>query len=143
MSSGEELIGQIDEAKGALYALFHAQSPEALAQRPPSGEWSVVENVRHLLFAEQLHLGRLLPEGFSWSGLGLRTDGRRRPPEVGSQPTDDIEEVLAAWDAVHAPIRDAALSTDGADQELQRNLRHLLRHVRIIEALLEDQRAAP
>ena len=49
--------------------------------------------------------------------------------------------MLAAWDAVHAPTRDAALSADDADKELRRNLGHLLIHTRIIEALLDEQHA--
>jgi uncharacterized damage-inducible protein DinB len=135
----EELLGQIDEARKRLYATVRARAPETLAQRPTPEAWSVVENVRHLLFAEQKHLGRLYLEGFAYSPIGLRTDGLRRASGAGSQPTDDIEEVLAAWDAVHEEVRQALRGVADPSAALDRNLRHLRSHVRTIERLLDER----
>jgi uncharacterized damage-inducible protein DinB len=138
-SLGEELLDQIDEARERLYASVRARAPETLAQRPTPEAWSVVENVRHLLFAEQKHLGRLYVEGFAYSPIGLRMDGRQRSSGAGSQPTDDVEEVLAAWDVVHEEVREAVERADDAERALDRNLRHLRSHVRTIEKLLDER----
>jgi uncharacterized damage-inducible protein DinB len=137
-SPAEELLSQIDEARERLYATVRARAPEALARRPTPEAWSVVENVRHLLFAEQKHLGRLYVEGFAYSPIGLRTDGRQRASGAGSQPTSDIEEVLAVWDAIHEEVREAVERTDDVERALDRNLRHLRSHVRTIEKLLDE-----
>jgi len=113
-----------------------------LVDRAPSGEWSALENVRHLLFAEQLHLGKFLPERPSWSALGLAPhflSGEIAFREVGSKATTYVDEVLDAWDAVHAPVR--ALLSDANDEmcrALEGNLKHLLFHVAIIESLIRQ-----
>ena len=134
-----ELRGSIDEARSGLTALLRSKDAQALAKRPPSGEWSIIENVRHLLFAEQLHLGKFLPDGFEWSRLGLSGRTGRAYAEIGTDPTEDLEEVLQAWDAVHSPIRKAV---KGGDEEVQkglgRNLKHLVRHIDTIKTLLGE-----
>ena len=56
-----------------------------LNRRPPNGTWSIVEHVRHLLFAEQAHLGGYLPNGFEWSGMGEGGSAGRKLKEVGTQ----------------------------------------------------------
>ena len=61
-----------------------------LAERRPSGEWSVVENVRHLLFAERLYLGRFLPDGFTWSGLPTLPRERGGVSNVDSEPAHNV-----------------------------------------------------
>ncbi len=112
-----------------------------MAKRPPSGEWSVIENVRHLLFAEQLHLGKFLQDGFEWSRLGLSGRTGRAYAEVGKEPTDDLEEVIQAWDAVHQPILDPVRRGDEEVQKkLRLNLKHLERHIDTIKTLLGESR---
>ena len=137
--SNRELIDQIDEARDALIAKLRGTPARELAQRPAPGEWSVVENVRHLLFAEQLHLGEFLPGRVTWSRTGLRTDGRKRPPEVGEEPTDDLEEVLAIWDEVHSAIRDAVRDADEAEPRFRGNLGHLQQHANQIAEVLDAE----
>ena len=115
------------------------RSPDSriLARRPANGDWSIVENVRHLLFAEQLHLGTFLPQGFEWSKVGLTGMTAKRFAAVGKRPTKDIEKVLREWDEVHEPIRTAAKSAGGdIERALWRNHRHLGIHINIIERLL-------
>jgi DinB superfamily len=122
-----------------------------LSERPVSGKWSIIENVRHLLFAEQLHLGRFLPDGAAWrltqrgkafvikgGVVVFRRDGHQMLAEFdGAAPTEDLEEVLRAWDLIHRPIRKAVKATGGdAHYELERNLKHLRRHVWVIERLV-------
>jgi len=136
----EALLVRVDEARGSLIEHLRSADPQTRARRPRSGEWSAVENVRHLLFAEQLHLGQFVAEGSKFSELGLTPDFFREMPQfadVGTQPSDDLDEVLAAWDAIHAPTREAVLSA-GQDvhEKLEGNLNHLQFHVDIIDKLL-------
>ena len=131
------VVADIDQARAGLFRLLRSKDAGALAQRPPSNEWSVLENVRHLLFAEQLHLGTFLPDGFDWSRLGLTQRRASKYEEVGKDPSEDLEEVLQAWDAVHQPIREAVKGGDAQVQNvLTRHLRHLVYHINIIESLL-------
>ena len=136
-----ELLRNIDKARSSLARLLRSQDPKAMAKRPPSGDWSVIENVRHLLFAEQLHLGKFLPDGFEWSRTGLSGRTGRAYAEVGKGATDDLAEVLQAWHAVHRPIRKAV---QGGDAEVQKkltgNFMHLLHHIGIIKTLLDEAR---
>ena len=134
-----KVLRRIDRTRSGLAKLLRSQDAKALAKRPPSGDWSIIENVRHLLFAEQLHLGKFLPDGFEWSRVGLSGRTGRAYAEVGKDATDDLEEVLQEWNAVHRPIRKAV---KGGDAEVQNvlagNLRHLVHHIDIIKTLLSD-----
>ena len=135
-------MAQIDEARTRLCELLRSKGVALVAERPPSGEWSPVENVRHLLFAEQLHLGRFLPDGFKWSGLGLTPHFLANEDafsDVNTQPDDDLEAVLGAWDAVHVPIRELVDDErEGLQEGLEGNLKHLRFHIGIIESLLGE-----
>jgi len=116
-----------------------------LAVRPESGEWSVLENLRHLLYAEERHLLRRLTPGFTWTPLGLPTAGIVKRSGAGSASSDDLEEVLAAWDATHfrAVAALAAAPEDSVPADaLNGNLRHLRAHVRTIRKLLGTPREA-
>ena len=125
-------LGPIDEARRALYERLRAAPPEVLTTRPASGDWSVIENVRHLLYAERRHFGRLLPKGFAWDPIGLPTGGVPRRTGAGTASTDDLEEVLAAWDQVHGAIRLDAVEREQAIRAVERNLLHLRIHMRYI-----------
>ncbi len=144
MGEAGHVIEDIDEARMSLSELLRSSDAAVLSQRPPSGEWSPIENVRHLLFAEQLHLGRFLPDGFTWSSLGLRPHflaNEEAFSQVGSEPPASIEALLAAWDTVHAPMREAVSGgTEEMQKALEGNLGHTVFHVRIIETLLGESR---
>ena len=135
------LLEQIDETRGHLRQMLRGRDRATLARRPPSGNWSIVENVRHLLFAEQAHLGRYLPDGFEFSPMALAHDqlARKHSP-VNTDPTDDLARVFRAWDAFHRRVR-AALpqaTADGLADRLVRHHKHLRAHVRVIERLLRQ-----
>jgi hypothetical protein len=137
------LFGSIDETRTALVDLVRSAGRDAVITRPPTGEWSVLENVRHLLFAEQLHLGGLLPERPAWSRVGLTPDffaDREAFRDVGTQPSTDVEEVLKEWDRVHASMVGVPNSAaDKARESLEGNLSHLKFHAALIEALLRER----
>jgi hypothetical protein len=104
--------------------------------RPPNGDWSVLENVRHLLFSH----GTLLRE----AGLesSPRTNARPGSPEykLGATRESSIEEVLELWRSEQGRVR----SLGGRDTELVRwalavILRHIRNHITVIERILRAQ----
>ena len=148
------LVAEVGRARRRLYALLRSTDARLLSKRPPSGNWSVIENVRHLIVAEQVHLGQFLPDGSAWNPMRLtrrgkafrvkggvvviRRDGRQLAAEyAGAGPKTELEKVLRAWDVIHQPIR-KAVKAKGADPQyaLERHLGHLLRHVEVIEKQL-------
>jgi hypothetical protein len=76
-----------------------------------------------LLFAEDLYLNRwILRNDQPWNPLGLLPDFLARHPDyaaVGSQPSDDLEAILAAWQAIHAQTR--AFLADLTAEKLRRD----------------------
>ena len=118
----------------------------AMAQRPPSGRWSVNENLRHLLFAEQLHLGGLLAGERTWSPLGFTPAAmqvQRKLPEVAADTIPSVADILAAWDEVHAAVAGelAGNESELVHAALTRNLKHLRSHINVIGRLLSPKRA--
>jgi hypothetical protein len=130
-------VAEIDRERARLRRMLRSQDPRVLARRPTNGDWSIVENVRHLLFAEQLHLGGFLSDKVEWSRVGLTERTRPEFASVGTRPTNDVEKVFAEWDAIHIPIRKALKSAGGEIQRaLWRNHRHLRIHTGVIEKML-------
>jgi hypothetical protein len=115
-----------------------------LDERPQSGEWSAMENVRHLIFSEQHHFSPYL-KGFLWKSVGvpprIRTGERRLCP-VGKDPAATVDEVFDVWVKVHDVVGARCLDEpDGLVRErlvreLGSDLRHLQLHARVIERLL-------
>lgn len=54
-----ELRRALDEQSGELSSLFHTLDDAVLARRPPSGKWSPVEHVDHLIKVNQGYLRAL------------------------------------------------------------------------------------
>ena len=134
----EDDLRQIEGERAALYALVRTSSATLVAQ-PSSGEWSVIQNLRHLLYAEERHLLRRLTPGFTWTAIGLPTRGIVKRSGAGSASTDDVDEVLAAWDATHERVLSALRDAPAGllpDRLAEGNLRHLRAHVRTIGKLL-------
>jgi hypothetical protein len=99
-----------------------------------------MENVRHLIFAEQHHFSPYL-KGFQWWSVGVprpNRTGERRLSPAGSDPASTIDEVFDVWGKVHAVVRARCLKApDGLLRSLEGNLRHLTIHARAIERLLQ------
>lgn len=138
------LLEQLDAEQRRLRELLSGKDPSVLAERPPNGKWSVIENVRHLLFAEQAHLGRFIPGGTHMSAYGLPPSGMKGNRRVGAAGTAvpaSVAEVFEAWQAANAATRVLAdHGTPEVRKALERNLRHLRAHIKVIERLL---RASP
>jgi hypothetical protein len=133
-----DLLAALEAEQQRLWEFLASADSAALTQRRPNGDWSVIENLRHLLFAEQAHLGSVMPERPPLSPLG------RPPPGLqaklfpkGMTPSTDAAEVIAAWREAHAVIRPHLLDdTPKARRELSRNLRHLRNHIKLIQRQL-------
>jgi len=99
-----------------------------------------MENVRHLIFAEQHHFAPFLDRGFRWSAVGVpppNRTGERRLSPVGSDPASTVDDVFEAWARVHAVVRTLALKTpDALTPRLEGNLRHIEVHSKVIDELL-------
>lgn len=134
------LLAAIEAKQARLREMLAGKDSAALAQRPASGKWSALENVRHLLFAEQAHLGRFIPGGVDWSPLGLaprNSAGEKRLQALGGVEAPDVADVLAAWEAAHAaakPFLDE--DSERVRKAMDGNLRHLRAHLKVIERLL-------
>jgi hypothetical protein len=141
--SGADLLAELEAEQVRLWQLLRVVAHEDLARRPANGNWSVLENTRHLLFAEEAHLGRFVPGGPSFSPLGLPPPGMQggaRTLPAGTAEPSSLTDVLDAWGASHASAR-AFLRGDSpqVQQALVRNLRHLRLHIRLIERLLRTR----
>jgi hypothetical protein len=131
---------RIEEARATLHERLRAMAPVRLRERPGSGAWSPMENVRHLVFAEQHHFAPYLPRGFRWSSAGVpppNRTGERRLSPVGSDPATGIDEVFDAWAKVSAVVRGLCMEAAGElTPKLDRNLEHIAVHGAEIERLL-------
>ena len=112
-----------------------------MAKRPPNGKWSVLENVRHLLFAEQAHLGGFGARGRPWSPLGFTPQAMRETRKLASGtdlPMPSVQNVLVAWEAIHASLASdlSCRESEEVRAALTKNLKHLRSHITIIERLI-------
>ena len=142
------LFAELEAERERLRQLISGRDNSELAARPPNGAWSVVENLRHLVFAEQAHLGHLLPAPPAFSPLSLPPPGMMGSKRVGLAGTvqsEDAAEVMATWDAAHAEIKAQPPADEPKfEARLERHIKHLRLHVGIIERLLRqaDKRRA-
>ena len=148
------VLQHLGEVRAGFRTFLREANPALWSTRPDPENWSVIENLRHLIFAEDLYLNRwLLQNNEPWCKLGLRPAFLADNPnyaEVGSQPSEDIETLLAAWEAIHAHMmafvatvsaeelhRDTSKLDFGqgtAGRVLQTLARHDLEHIRQAEA---------
>ena len=157
------VLVRLDRLRAAFVRSLRALRPDLLSQRPAPHEWSVLETVRHLLFAEELYIHRwILRDAQPWSGCGLLSDfliGQPGFEEVGTVPDPTLEEVLSAWERVHAfttryaaqvtaddlhrGTRDLDFGQGSVGSVLQGLAEHDLDHIRQAEAtlrLLQERR---
>ena len=99
------VMNRLDDVRSQFFDALRATDIEALTARPSAGKWSALEHVRHLVFAEDLYLNRwILRNEEPWNKLGLLPAFLASDPnyaDVGSQATDDLEAILAAWQEIH------------------------------------------
>jgi hypothetical protein len=152
------VMQRLDEFRQAFRQALLATDAALLTTRPAPGEWSVVEVVRHLLYAEDLFLNRrILGNAEPWNPLGLLPDFLTNDPAyagVGSEPIEDITKLLDAWETIHthmrdfvacvteaelrSPLRDLAYGNGTVGDVLQGMAHHDLDHVRQVEETLKS-----
>ena len=152
------VLAHLDELRTQFYTLLRATPREVLIAHPGPDRWSALEHVRHLVFAEDMYLNHwLLRNDQAWCKLGFLPpflEGNPAFANVGTEPTDDLETVLAAWDTIHtgmqafvAEITPEILQRDTSDVDygqgcvggvLQGMAKHDLTHIRMAEAALAD-----
>jgi hypothetical protein len=142
-SGPQALFAEFDAERAGLRKLVLSIDDATLNWRPKKGERSILENVRHLLFHEQ-GLERLLRDDFAWSPLRLPPPGLAHKEELrpaGSNPSTDLAEVMAGWDAIHRSVKRRLPKADPSIAlTVQKTLRHLRTHTRIIEQVLRNPR---
>ena len=87
------------------------------------GTFFPIEHLRHLVFAEEMDTNRvILRNQDPFSKLGLLPDMWAQYPafaDVGAEPSDDLEAILAAWDKIHS--RTTAFVRDATREDLSRD----------------------
>ena len=138
--SAPDLLAAIEAEQARLRDLLAGRDDTALAQRPPNGNWSVLENVQHLLFTEQGHLMDFVPDRPAWSPFAMRPASARMRQKLkmdeGTDPPG-IEPLLDEWQRVRRsmlPFLEG--DSPGLRRALGVNLRHLRGHIAIIEKIL-------
>lgn len=135
-------FARIEEAQEALRETLRDVTPARLNKRPPSGEWSPMEHVRHLIVAQQHHFRPHLPKGFRWASAGVpppNRAGERRLSPVGSEPGTGIDDVFRAWAKVNAVVgRLCADPDDTLVGRLEKTLKHFANHATAIGRLLRS-----
>jgi hypothetical protein len=157
------VMKRLNAVRSGFCDMLRSTEAGLLTTRPSPDQWSVIEIVRHLVFAEELYLNRwILGNDEPWSRLGLLPAFLARDPtyaEVGSEPTHDLESVLDAWEAIHrrmqayiAGVTAGQLQRDTSELDfgqgtvghiLQGLAQHDLMHIRQAEGVIAKLREAP
>jgi hypothetical protein len=112
-----------------LRAVFCEQirgaSLEMLTRRPDPEHWSAVEHARHLIFVEDMYLNRwILGNSAPRPKIGLLPSFLAGNPDyavVGSEPSTDVEMLLATWGETCERILELAarLGVDDLRREIE------------------------
>ena len=131
-----ELMEMLDQDRSRLRSIVTGKDSAALSSSS-NGKWSVIENLRHILFFEQ-SLGRFTSANVAFSPLGYPPPGLwKRFPGFQFAATPTAAEVIAEWDAAHSAIRDSFTRDDDEVRlALGKAVRHLRGHIRQIESAL-------
>jgi hypothetical protein len=137
--TAEALLEEVENEHLRLRELLAGADEAMLATRPANGKWSILENTRHLVFAEQLHFSKFVPGGPDWVALGLPPHNMREQKRLRMVGTSDagLATVLQTWQTLHGITR--GLVQDDVEPvrtALSRHLRHLQAHIGVIERLL-------
>ncbi len=137
-----ELLEMLDQDRSRLSSILTGKDSAALSLSS-NGKWSVIENLRHLLFFEQ-NLGRFTGADVAFSPLGYPPPGlwkHRRFSHFQFAATPTAAEVIAEWDAAQSAIRGSFTRDDDEVRlALGKAVRHLRGHIRQIESALRVRR---
>jgi hypothetical protein len=135
-------LAAMTEHEPRLRALLERFDRDVLATRPPTGDWAAIENIRHLLHAEQHHLGAFIPGGLGRSPLALPQG--RHTAVTGADPRTDPGVVFDEWERVHAAAcARLDLTLPGLADQLPRLMRHQQAHGRLAARALSQVTGQP
>jgi hypothetical protein len=107
-------VGQLEKVREQFCQHLRAAQPAHLAARTGDWQWSALQHLRHLVFAEELYTDRwILRNDEPFSPLGLLPnwlEGKPGYQAVGTNPTQHLEAVVAAWDRVHVRTQKVLLT---------------------------------
>jgi hypothetical protein len=133
------LLARLDAERERLRGLLEGNDIAVLARRPPSGKWSILENVQHLLFAEREHLGRRVAREQDWSEFGLVEVLPRKQKRLRLDNADGgfADKLLDAWMVAHAALAPRLAEMDSPEfrHRLARHITHQRTHIKEIERL--------
>jgi hypothetical protein len=119
-----EMVARLEKLRNNFCSMLRSKKADVLALRPAPKEWSAIECVRHLVFAEDLYINREIQNNHQpLNPVGMLPDFALNDPQyadAGKDPAVDLETVLAAWQKIHTVTRQflAAVTSD----ELKRNV---------------------
>lgn len=151
-------VRELEDVREDVIKRLHDVPCRLLAATADGWDWSAVQHLRHLVFAEELYTNRwILQNDEPFSGLGLLPDWLEGKPgyeAVGTEPTQDLEAVVSAWQKVHARtqhvlatlteqmLRTSTKGRDFGQGDVGRVFRtltsHDLHHIRAAEGVLAD-----
>jgi hypothetical protein len=138
------LLAGLDAEQWRLRRLLEGLDAASLAQRPPSGKWSILENVQHLVFAEWAHLGQFTPVPHNWAEYGLVEVLPRNLKQLRLDSTGDgsMDGLVDAWLASHASLVPHLAERDSPEfrRHLSRHITHQRTHIKEVERLLRGKR---
>ena len=148
-----EVMARLDKLRENFCTTLRSKDTDLLATRLEPEEWSPIEIVRHLIYAEDVYLNRfILQNNKPYNRLGLLPVHAANIPEyaeVGTEPTTDLETVLAAWEDIHSGTQEFIANVTANDLKgkveyaqgtvgslLQLLAHHDLQHIRQAEAAI-------
>ncbi len=152
------MLARLETIRSAFREKLRATDPHLLTTAPGPGRWCALEHVRHLMFAEDLHLNHFILQNENpLNPMGMLPEFLADLPKyqnVGTEPCTDRETILAAWDSthaammayladmtsetLHAPARDLDGGTHTVGNKLQGMAHHDLQHIRWVESILNE-----
>jgi len=134
-----QLLGVLEGEHQRLREMLAGRDEAALAVRPPSGKWSVLENLQHLTLTGLAHFSVFMPDERDWSKFGLVQVEPRSAKQLRLAAGGSIDDLLAAWRAGHEVIvaRLLAHDTPAVRHHIARHTRHQQRHIEEIARLLK------
>ena len=133
------LLSTLEGELQRLRDMLAGRDPALLAQRPPNGKWSVLENLQHLTLTGLAHFTRFMPDHRDWSAFGLVQVEPRSEKQLRLAAGGSIGDLLAAWRAGHEVIvaRLLRYDTPAVRHHVTRHIRHQVQHITTIERLLK------
>lgn len=133
------ILAELETELARLREMLAGRDEAALAVRPTSGKWSVLENLQHLTLTGLAHFAHFMPDHRDWSMLGLVQVEPRSEKQLRLAAGGSIDDLLAAWRAGHEVIVARLLGHDrpAVRHHVTSHIRHQQQHIATIERLLK------